>query len=140
MLPHVATGVERARLDAIFDHLTAYPGRLHAAPQAGAPVRDAGQDVSRAGEVEWATAEALAIGSLVLEGTPVRLAGEDSRRGTFSQRHAALIDYENENDWIPLDTLARTRRPDSGSTTACSASTPRSASSTATPTPTTRRW
>ena len=99
------TGVDRARLDAIFDHLTEYPERLHAAPEAGPPVRDAGQDVSRDGEVDWATAEALAIGSLVLEGTPVRLAGEDSRRGTFSQRHAALIDYENENDWIPLDTL-----------------------------------
>jgi 2-oxoglutarate dehydrogenase E1 component len=41
----------------------------------------------------------------VLEGTPVRLAGEDSRRGTFSQRHAALIDYENERDWLPLGTL-----------------------------------
>jgi 2-oxoglutarate dehydrogenase E1 component len=42
---------------------------------------------------------------LVLEGTPVRLAGEDSRRGTFSQRHAALIDYENENVWIPIADL-----------------------------------
>ena len=42
------------------------------------------------GEVDWATGEALAIGSLILEGHPVRLAGEDSRRGTFSQRHAAL--------------------------------------------------
>ena len=102
--------------------------------------RPAPRRTTRPGEVDWATAEALAIGSLVLEGTPVRLAGEDSRRGTFSQRHAALIDYENENVWIPLNTLARRDRPASGCTTACSASTPRSASSTATRTPTTTRW
>jgi multifunctional 2-oxoglutarate metabolism enzyme len=47
----------------------------------------------------------LAFGSLILEGHSVRLAGQDSRRGTFSQRHAALIDYENERTWIPLDEL-----------------------------------
>ena len=47
----------------------------------------------------------MAIGSLVLEGHPVRLAGQDSRRGTFSQRHAALIDYETGEPWIPLDEL-----------------------------------
>ena len=47
----------------------------------------------------------MAIGSLVLEGNPVRFTGEDTRRGTFSQRHAALIDYENEVNWIPLGDL-----------------------------------
>ena len=62
-------------------------------------------DVRDEGEVDWATAESLAIGSLVLEGHPVRLAGQDSRRGTFSQRHAALVDYETGEPWIPLDEL-----------------------------------
>ncbi len=47
----------------------------------------------------------LAFGSLVVEGTPVRLMGEDSRRGTFSQRHSTLIDYNNERRWVPLNTL-----------------------------------
>lgn len=55
--------------------------------------------------IEWATGEALAIGSLLLDGFNVRLTGEDTRRGTFSQRHAALIDFENEQDWIPLQEI-----------------------------------
>ncbi len=57
------------------------------------------------GEVDWALAEALAFGSLVLEGTNVRLMGQDSRRGTFSHRHAALIDYENGRQYVPLTNL-----------------------------------
>ena len=105
VLPHVATGVDRDRLDAIFDHLTAYPADFTPHPKLVRQFENRAKTYHELGEVEWATAEALAIGSLVLEGTPVRLAGEDSRRGTFSQRHAALIDYENENDWIPLNTL-----------------------------------
>ncbi len=46
------------------------------------------------GEVDWALAEALAFGTLLLEGTNIRLSGQDSRRGTFSQRHSVLVDYE----------------------------------------------
>ena len=105
VLPHVETGVERARLDAIFEHLTAYPPDFTPHPKLVRQFETRAKTYHEAGEVDWASAEALAIGSLVLEGTPVRLAGEDSRRGTFSQRHAALIDYENEHDWIPLNTL-----------------------------------
>jgi 2-oxoglutarate dehydrogenase E1 component len=105
VLPHVETGVERERLDAIFDHLTEYPSDFTPHPKLVRQFETRSKTYHDLGEVEWATAESLAIGSLVLEGTPVRLAGEDSRRGTFSQRHAALIDYENENDWIPLNTL-----------------------------------
>jgi 2-oxoglutarate dehydrogenase E1 component len=52
--------------------------------------------------LDWATAEALAFGSLVLEGHPVRLSGQDSERGTFSQRHAAWIDQETERRYKPL--------------------------------------
>jgi 2-oxoglutarate decarboxylase len=54
------------------------------------------------GEVDWALGEALAFGSLVKSGSNVRLMGQDSRRGTFSQRHAALIDFENGAQYIPL--------------------------------------
>lgn len=57
------------------------------------------------GEVDWALGEALAFGSLVQEGANVRLVGQDSRRGTFSHRHAALIDYENGDQFIPLSSL-----------------------------------
>ncbi len=52
--------------------------------------------------VDWATAEQLAFGSLIVEGYPIRLAGQDSVRGTFSQRHAAFVDQETEERWFPL--------------------------------------
>ncbi len=57
------------------------------------------------GGVDWAFAESLAFGSLLLEDTPVRLSGQDSRRGTFSQRHSVLIDQQTGQPWIPLNNL-----------------------------------
>ncbi|MFG2949283.1 multifunctional oxoglutarate decarboxylase/oxoglutarate dehydrogenase thiamine pyrophosphate-binding subunit/dihydrolipoyllysine-residue succinyltransferase subunit [Streptomyces adustus] len=63
------------------------------------------------GTIDWATAETLALGSLLLEGVPVRLAGQDSRRGTFGQRHAVLTDRRTGDEHSPLDTLT-TRRGD----------------------------
>ena len=55
--------------------------------------------------IDWATAEALAFGTLLVEGTPVRLSGQDSGRGTFSHRHAVLIDQETEDRFVPLSNL-----------------------------------
>lgn len=55
--------------------------------------------------IDWATAEALAFGSLMVEGTPVRLSGQDCGRGTFSQRHAVLTDQETEDEYVPLANL-----------------------------------
>ena len=103
--PHVETGVARASLDAIFDHFTAYPEGFTPHPKLARQFETRAKMYHEQGEMEWATAELLAMGSLVVEGTPVRLAGEDSRRGTFSQRHAALIDFENEQPWVPISTL-----------------------------------
>jgi len=60
------------------------------------------QEMSRQGEIDWGFGELLAIGSLLVEGTPVRLAGQDSRRGTFVQRHAVLHDRNNGQEWLPL--------------------------------------
>ena len=54
---------------------------------------------------DWATAEALAFGSLVTEGYPVRLAGQDSTRGTFSQRHSAFVDQQSEDRYYPLNNI-----------------------------------
>ncbi len=63
-------------------------------------------DVVTAGEgIDWATAESLAFGSLIDEGFPVRLVGQDSTRGTFSQRHSAIIDQETEERYMPLNNL-----------------------------------
>jgi 2-oxoglutarate dehydrogenase E1 component len=57
------------------------------------------------GMVDWSMAEALAFGSLLTEGTDVRLTGQDSRRGTFSQRHQVLVDYETGAEWLPLSAV-----------------------------------
>lgn len=58
------------------------------------------------GGFDWATAGALAFGSLALEGFPVRLSGQDCGRGTFSQRHCALTDQQTEQRYIPLNNIA----------------------------------
>ncbi len=68
---------------------------------------DARRNAIEAGAgIDWATAESLAFGSLLIEGRRVRLSGQDSERGTFSQRHSVLIDQENESRYIPLDHLS----------------------------------
>ncbi len=64
------------------------------------------QAVERQGEVDWAIAELLAFGTLLSEGTPVRLSGQDSIRGTFSQRHAAWFDTKNQETFIPLNNVS----------------------------------
>jgi len=109
--PHVETGVDRAVLDGIFDHFTTYPEQFTPHPKLVRQFETRSKMYHESGELEWATAELLALGSLVTEGTPVRLAGEDSRRGTFSQRHSALVDYENEQVWIPITTLPGRQAP-----------------------------
>ena len=62
--------------------------------------------MSREGGIDWGFGELLAFGSLLVEGTPVRLAGQDSRRGTFVQRHAVLHDRSNGQEWLPLTNLS----------------------------------
>jgi 2-oxoglutarate dehydrogenase E1 component len=67
---------------------------------------DAKKTAVETGEgIDWATGEALAFGSLLLEGHHVRLSGEDCQRGTFSQRHAVLIDQTNQNEFLPLNNI-----------------------------------
>jgi multifunctional 2-oxoglutarate metabolism enzyme len=104
VLPHIPTGTDKAVLDSIFGQLTRVPDGFTVHPKL-AKQFDARAKMYHDGEVDWATAEALAIGSLVLEGRSVRYAGEDTRRGTFSHRHAALIDYEDGEAFVPLDNL-----------------------------------
>ncbi len=58
------------------------------------------------GPIDWGTAEIIAISSLLMEGRPVRLSGQDSRRGTFVQRFAVIIDRENSDEWTPLSNLS----------------------------------
>ncbi len=67
--------------------------------------------MASSGDVDWATAELFAFGSLVLEGRLVRLAGQDSRRGTFTQRHAVLVDRKTGEEYTPLRYLAQEQAP-----------------------------
>ncbi|MDI3417134.1 multifunctional oxoglutarate decarboxylase/oxoglutarate dehydrogenase thiamine pyrophosphate-binding subunit/dihydrolipoyllysine-residue succinyltransferase subunit [Streptomyces luteolus] len=76
------------------DRVTVHPRLLPQLQRRAAMVED--------DTIDWGMGETLAIGSLLLEGTPVRLAGQDSRRGTFGQRHAVLIDRETGDDFTPL--------------------------------------
>jgi 2-oxoglutarate dehydrogenase E1 component len=63
-------------------------------------------EMSREGGIDWGFGELMALGSLLIEGVPVRLAGQDSRRGTFVQRHAVFHDRVNGQEWIPLRNLS----------------------------------
>jgi 2-oxoglutarate dehydrogenase E1 component len=99
------TGVPRDRLVDVAESLTRVPQRfeLHPKLKRGLEQRRASLDEDR---VDWAFAEALAVGSLLLDGVTVRLTGQDSRRGTFSQRHAVLVDQRTGEEYLPFQHLA----------------------------------
>ena len=97
----VSTGVARAELERLAVAATAVPDGFTVHPKLLRQFEQRAQMVA-AGEVDWALGEALALGSIVLEGTDVRLSGQDTRRGTFSQRHAVLVDYGTGEEWVPL--------------------------------------
>ena len=86
------TAVPAEELQHIGDAFVEHARGLHGAPQAARSCWRSGPQSVREGGIDWAIGELLAFGSLLIEGTPVRLAGQDSRRGTFVQRHAVLID------------------------------------------------
>ncbi|MCL8015688.1 multifunctional oxoglutarate decarboxylase/oxoglutarate dehydrogenase thiamine pyrophosphate-binding subunit/dihydrolipoyllysine-residue succinyltransferase subunit [Streptomyces sp. AS02] len=80
------------------DHITVHPRLLPQLQRRASMVED--------GTIDWGMGETLAIGSLLLEGVPVRLAGQDSQRGTFGQRHAVIIDRETGEEYTPLQYLS----------------------------------
>lgn len=67
------------------------------------------QQMSREGKIDWGFGELLAFGSLLMEGTPVRMSGQDARRATFVQRHATLHDHRNGREWTPLNFLVESQ-------------------------------
>ncbi len=91
--------------------------------------------VAEHGTVDWATAELLAFGTLLDEGTPVRLSGQDSARGTFSQRHSVWQDMNTQEPLRPPEPHPARGRPSSACTTPCSRRRRSWASTTATPWP-----
>ena len=105
VLPHIVTGVARSELDRVFAALDSVPDGFTMHPKL-AKQHEARRRMYDDGDVDWALAESLAFGTLLLEGTSVRLAGQDSRRGTFSQRHSTLFDYDTGAEFVPLQQLA----------------------------------
>ncbi len=101
-----ATALGREQLQAIGAALGTPPDNFDLNPKIARQL-EAKRAMIRSGEgIDWATGEALAFGGLLLEGHRVRLSGEDSQRGTFSQRHAVLVDQTNQNEYVPLNNIA----------------------------------
>ncbi len=104
VLPHVETGVDEAVLKRIYAVMSTPPEGFNVHPKL-AKQFETRTKMFEGGEVDWALAEAMAFGSLLLEGTDIRFAGQDSRRGTFSQRHSVQVDYQTGAEHLPLANL-----------------------------------
>ncbi|PAV72126.1 hypothetical protein WR25_09834 [Diploscapter pachys] len=106
---NVETGIEMKLFDALGRTLTTVPEGIQIHKTLGR-VLDAKRQMFKTGEnFDWATGEALAFGSLLSEGYGVRLSGQDSGRGTFSQRHAVWVDQTDEHKYVPLTTVEHGR-------------------------------
>ena len=101
VLPAVETGVPRDALARVYSALSSFPEGFSVHPKLLRQF-DARDKMWADGQVDWALAEAMAYGSLLLEGTNLRIAGQDTRRGTFSHRHAVLFDHTNGDEHAPL--------------------------------------
>jgi len=97
------TGVPLDTLLKVGEALCRYPGGFNINSKIARQLENRRKSLESGEGLDWATGEALAYGTLLLEGHPVRLTGQDSNRGTFSHRHAALIDQETEETYKPLD-------------------------------------
>jgi 2-oxoglutarate dehydrogenase E1 component len=102
----VDTGLPAAELQRITDGLTKYPEDFHIHPKVQKMLEQRHEMGYGKKPLDYGMAEALAFGSLALQGTPIRLSGQDSRRGTFNQRHSVLIDIVDEKEYVPLCHLA----------------------------------
>jgi multifunctional 2-oxoglutarate metabolism enzyme len=103
---NVPTAISADMLERVVDGITFLPPSFHIHPKLDGFVRKRRETLAKGGTVDWAFAEAIAFGSLVLEGSPVRLSGQDSGRGTFSQRHLAFYDFGDGHRYIPLHHMA----------------------------------
>jgi 2-oxoglutarate dehydrogenase E1 component len=102
----VETGLSIEELSELTSHLTTYPAGFNIHPKVKKLLEQRAEMGAGKRPVDYGMAEALAFASLAKAGIPVRLSGQDSRRGTFNQRHSVLIDIENENEYVPLENIA----------------------------------
>jgi 2-oxoglutarate dehydrogenase E1 component len=104
------TAISPETMKAIADAYTNVPEGFTVHPKVWPQLQRRSQSIT-AGPIDWGTGEILAFGSLLLDGRPIRMAGQDSRRGTFSSRFATIIDRENGNEWTPLTHLSDDQAP-----------------------------
>lgn len=97
------TGVAKESLFSVGKALTTLPEGFTLYPKMKKIIEQRGALLFKENKADWAIAEQLAFGSLLIEDIPVRLSGQDCRRGTFSHRHAVLMDYEEERSHTPLN-------------------------------------
>ncbi|HET9401118.1 MAG TPA: 2-oxoglutarate dehydrogenase E1 component [Candidatus Acidoferrales bacterium] len=102
----VDTGVPGEILHEVSQKLVSAPAGFHVHPKIKKLLEQRGEMGDGKRPVDFGYGEALAFGSLLRDGTPIRLSGQDSKRGTFNQRHAALVDVENEAEYVPLEHVA----------------------------------
>jgi 2-oxoglutarate dehydrogenase E1 component len=102
----VDTGLSTEELHEITERLTSYPEGFHIHPKVKKLLEQRAEMGAGKRPVDYGMAEALAFGSLVRAGVPVRLSGQDTRRGTFNQRHSVLLDTETEQEYVPLEHIA----------------------------------
>jgi 2-oxoglutarate dehydrogenase E1 component len=102
----VDTAVPQQDLTTVGEALASYPSGFHIHPKVKKLLEQRSEMARGKRPLDFGMAEALAFGSLLKQGTPVRLSGQDTVRGTFNQRHAALIDIENETQFMPLQHLS----------------------------------
>ena len=96
------TAVNRATIDRVIRALTQFPENFRLHPKLRGFIERRHAAIEKGGPIDWAFGEALAFGTLALEGTPVRLSGQDSGRGTFSQRHLVFVDSDTGKKYTPL--------------------------------------
>jgi 2-oxoglutarate dehydrogenase E1 component len=101
-VPEVVTGVPKDQLLSLLEQVTTLPEGFHASPKEVRIIEQRRQRAVLQGTLFWETAEELAFATLLAEGTPIRLSGQDSRRGTFSHRHAVLYDMDTGEPYTPL--------------------------------------
>ncbi|UEM20379.1 2-oxoglutarate dehydrogenase E1 component [Skermanella mucosa] len=99
------TAVELDVLREVGKAISAEPKHIKINSKIARQLKAKAQAIESGEGIDWATAEALAFGTLCVEGTPVRLSGQDVGRGTFSQRHSVLVDQETEERFIPLNNI-----------------------------------
>jgi len=107
----IATGVPERTLLKLTEKMTHIPEAFHPHPKVAKLMENRRSSVREDSGIDWGTAETLAYATLLTEGTPVRLSGQDSRRGTFNQRHAVLVDSKNGQQLVPLGFLSPTQAP-----------------------------